>query len=194
MILSDRDIKKYLNEGKIKIIPYPDEIQIQPASVDLRLGNKFRIFKHTKKAFIDPLRDNASDYSEIIEICENEAFILHPGEFALGITRERVEVPGNIVARVDGRSSLGRLAILVHATAGYVDPGFRGNITLELSNVGKMPVALYAGMRICQISFELLSSEAEVPYGDKRKKSKYQNQEEPTSSRIHLDIEFKTMD
>lgn len=190
MILSDRDIKKYLREGKIKIIPEPDEIQIQPASVDLRLGNKFRVFKHTKKAFIDPLKDNASDYSEIIEIGEKEAFILHPGEFALGITRERVEVPDNIVARVDGRSSLGRLAILVHATAGYVDPGFKGNITLELSNVGKMPVALYAGMRICQISFEILSSKAEVPYGDERKKSKYQNQKEPTSSKIHLDMEF----
>lgn len=191
MILSDKDIKRYLREGKIKIEPYPDEIQIQPASVDLRLGNKFRVFRHTKKAFIDPLRDNASDYSELIEISGKEAFILHPSEFALGITRERVEIPSNIVARVDGRSSLGRLAILVHATAGYIDPGFRGNITLELSNVGKMPIALYSGMRICQISFETLSSRAEIPYGDKRKKSKYQDQREPTSSKIHLDDELR---
>jgi len=191
MILSDRDIKKYLEEKKIIIEPFPEEIQIQPASVDLKLGNKFRTLMHAKKAFIDPLKDNPDEYSEVIELKSNEPFIMHPGEFVLGVTRERVEIPGDIVARVDGRSSLGRLAILIHATAGYIDPGFKGNITLELSNVGKMPVALYPGMRICQISFELLSSNAELPYGQGKKGGKYQNQREPTSSRIHLDKELK---
>lgn len=192
MILSDRDIRRYLEEGKIAIEPLENlGLQIQPSSVDLRLGNQFKVFHHTKKAFIDPLRDDAEEYTETIEVKEKEPFILHPGEFVLGCTRERIALGDDIVARVEGRSSLGRLALLVHATAGYVDPGFRGNLTLELSNVGKMPIALYPGMRICQLSFETISSKAELPYGHPKRDSKYQDQRGPISSRIHLDDEFK---
>ncbi len=192
MILSDSDIKKFLKEGKIKIIGMKDpDVQIQPSSVDLRLGNEFRIFKTIRKGFIDPIRDNPEEYTELVYVEDGEPFILHPGEFILGVTKERIELSDDVVARVEGRSSLGRLAILIHATAGYIDPGFRGRITLELSNVGKMPVALYPGMRICQISFELLSSKAEMPYGHKLRDSKYQNQESVTTSRIHLDKEFR---
>jgi dCTP deaminase len=192
MILSDRDIRRYLEKGKIAIEPLENlRLQIQPSSVDLRLGNQFKVFHHTKKAFIDPLRDDAEEYTETIEVKEKEPFILHPGEFVLGCTRERIALGDDIVARVEGRSSLGRLALLVHATAGYVDPGFRGNLTLELSNVGKMPIALYPGMRICQLSFETISSKAELPYGHPKRDSKYQDQRGPISSRIHLDDEFK---
>jgi dCTP deaminase len=186
MILSDRDIRRYLEKGKIAIEPLENlRLQIQPSSVDLRLGNQFKVFHHTKKAFIDPLRDDAEEYTETIEVKEKEPFILHPGEFVLGCTRERIALGDDIVARVEGRSSLGRLALLVHATAGYVDPGFRGNLTLELSNVGKMPIALYPG------SFETISSKAELPYGHPKRDSKYQDQRGPISSRIHLDDEFK---
>jgi len=188
MILSDRDIKKYLKQGKILITPLKNpEVQIQPSSVDLRLGNQFKIFQRTKKAYIDPLKDDAEEYTETIAIKDSETFILHPGEFVLASTKERVELGEDVVARVEGRSSLGRLALLVHATAGYIDPGFRGNLTLELSNVGKMPIALYPGMRICQLSFEIMSSKVEVPYGHPSRDSKYQDQKGPISSRIHLD-------
>ncbi|MFQ6105529.1 MAG: dCTP deaminase [Candidatus Hydrothermarchaeaceae archaeon] len=192
MILSDRDIRKHLEEGRIVITPLRDpELQIQPSSVDLKLGRSFKIFRQTKKAYIDPVKDKVDDYTQDIILKKNENFILHPGEFVLGSTEERVELPDDMVARVEGRSSLGRLALLVHATAGYVDPGFRGNITLELSNVGKMPIALYPGMRICQISFETISSRAELPYGHPSRNSKYQEQHGPMSSRIYLDKEFK---
>jgi len=192
MILSDRDIRRYLEEGKIVIEPLENpELQIQPASVDLRLGNEFRVFRHTKKAFIDPLEDDVAEYTETLTVKEKEPFILHPGEFVLGCTRERIELSDDLVARVEGRSSLGRLALLVHATAGYIDAGFRGNVTLELSNVGKMPIALYQRMRICQLSFETISSKAERPYGHPKRDSKYQDQRGPVSSRIHRDDEFK---
>ncbi len=188
MILSDRDIKQYLKSGKIVIEPLENpEVQIQPSSVDLRLGSAFKTFRHTDKAYIDPLRDDAEEYTETKVVGDGKPFILHPDEFALGSTIERVEIPDDLVAHVDGRSSLGRLALLVHATAGFIDPGFKGNITVELSNVGKMPIALYPGMRICQISFESLSSSAELPYGHPRRGSKYQDQRGPISSRIHLD-------
>lgn len=187
MILSDRDIRAGLESGHIVITPLEDpEIQIQPCSVDLRLGNRFVVFKHALKPFIDPLVDDATEYTEAYEVPDGQAFILHPGEFVLGTTKERVEVPNDLVAKVDGRSSIGRLAILIHATAGFIDPGFRGVITLELSNVGKMPVALHANMRVCQISFEQMTGPAERPYGS-RKGSKYQDQSGPTASRIHRD-------
>ncbi len=189
MILSDRDIRKYLEEGKIIIEPLDPEIQIQPSSVDLRLGNEFKVFRHMEKAFIDPFSDDVEKYTETIKIKDGEQFILHPGEFVLACTLERIELPDDLVARVEGRSSLGRLALLIHATAGYVDPGFKGQLTLELSNVGKMPIALRPGMRICQISFEKLSSPAEKPYGHPNRDSKYQNQKGATSSRIRFDKE-----
>jgi dCTP deaminase len=192
MVLSDRDIKRCLREGRIVITPLENPgVQIQPASVDLRLGNEFKVFRHTKKAFVDPLRDDVEEYTETIVVKDKEPFILHPGEFVLACTRERVELGDDVVARVEGRSSLGRLALLVHATAGYIDPGFRGNLTLELSNVGKMPIALYPGMRICQLSFETLSSKVELPYGHPARDSKYQDQRGAISSRIHLDDELK---
>ncbi len=189
MILSDRDIKKYLEEGKIVIEPLNPEIQIQPSSVDLRLGNEFKVFRHMEKAFIDPFSDDVEKYTETIKIKDNEQFILHPREFVLACTLEHIELPNDLVARVEGRSSLGRLALLIHATAGYVDPGFKGQLTLELSNVGKMPIALRPGMRICQISFEKLLSPAEKPYGHPDRDSKYQDQKGATSSRIRFDRE-----
>ena len=187
MILSDREIRAALAAGHIVIDRIDDPgVQIQPASVDLRLGNRFVIFRHAMKPFIDPVVDDASEYTEVIQIGDEEAFYLHPGEFVLGTTKERVRIPEDLVARVDGRSSIGRLAILVHATAGFIDPGFEGNVTLEFSNVGKMPVALRPNMRVCQISFEPLTSPAERPYGAGRS-SKYQGQSGPTASRIHRD-------
>jgi dCTP deaminase len=187
MILSDRDIKEALSQGRIVIEPLDSpEVQIQPASVDLRLGTRFILFRHAAKPYIDPATDDAADYTEAVEIAEDAAFYLHPGEFVLGTTKERVALPEDIVGRVDGRSSIGRLAVMIHATAGYIDPSFRGTITLELSNVGKMPVALRPNMRVCQISFHRMTSAAEAPYGS-RPGSKYQDQTGPTPSRIHRD-------
>lgn len=187
-MLSDKDIRAALTSGAITVEPLEDPaVQIQPASIDLRLGNEFRVFKHTQRAFIDPLCDNMDEYTEVIRVEDGQAFILHPGEFVLGSIKEYVKIPADVVAQVDGRSSLGRLAILVHATAGFIDPGFEGNITLELSNVGKMPVAFYPNMRVCQISFSRLSSPAEIPYGHQSRRSKYQGQRGPTASRILRD-------
>lgn len=187
-MLSDKDIKAALADGTISVAPIEDpELQIQPASIDLRLGNDFRVFKHTQRGFIDPLRDDMEEYTEVIHVADGEPFMLHPGEFVLGSIKEYVKIPDHIVAQVDGRSSLGRLAILVHATAGFIDPGFEGNITLELSNVGKMPVAFYPNMRVCQISFSRLSSPSELPYGHPARRSKYQGQRGPTASRIRTD-------
>lgn len=188
MILSDRDIRLALERGEIVIEPVHDlALQIQPCSVDLRLGPTFALFRQSSTPLIDPDIHQASDFTETIEIKDGESFVLHPGEFVLASTVERVVIPDNLLAKVDGRSSLGRLAILIHATAGFVDPGFRGTITLELSNVGKLPVALRPGMRICQISFEQLSSTCERPYGASRG-SKYQDQVGPTPSRIRDDL------
>lgn len=187
MILSDRDLRDALLTGRIVIEPLEDlDVQIQPCSIDLRLGNQFVVYRHSHKPFIDPLDHDLADYTEQITVEDGDAFYLHPGEFVLGTTKERVEVPADLVARVDGRSSIGRLAILIHATAGFVDAGFCGQVTLELSNVGKMPVALRPNMRVCQISFEQMSSAAERPYGLARG-SKYQGQTGPTPSRIHSD-------
>jgi dCTP deaminase len=187
MILSDRDIKQALAEGRIGIEPLDDpDLQIQPASVDLRIGTRFILFRHARTPYIDPLAQDAADYTEAMEIGEDERFILHPGEFVLAATKERVRLPDDLVGRVDGRSSIGRLGLQMHATAGFIDPSFEGNITLELSNVGRMPVALHPNMRVCQISFEPLSSPAERPYGVGRQ-SKYQGQSGPTASRIHRD-------
>ncbi|MBI3911747.1 MAG: dCTP deaminase [Armatimonadetes bacterium] len=189
MILSDRDIRAALEAGRIVIGPLEDiDVQIQPCSVDLRLGNRFVIFRTSLKPYIDPRLDDPTAYTEVVEVPDGEVFMLHPGEFVLATTKERVEVPEDLVARVDGRSSIGRLAVMVHATAGFVDAGFRGTVTLELSNVGKMPVALHPNMRICQISFQWLTSPAARPYGS-RPGSKYQDQVGPTPSQIHRDRE-----
>ncbi|HLE96336.1 MAG TPA: dCTP deaminase [Candidatus Thermoplasmatota archaeon] len=191
MILSDRDILDRLRKGDLVVDPIDDlSVQVQPASIDLRLGEDFLVFRHTAVPFIDPSAEPSEPYTEPIHIPRGGTFVLHPGEFALGTTHERVAIPNDLVARVDGRSSLGRLAVVVHSTAGFIDPGFRGRITLELSNLGRIPVALRPGMRVCQLSFETMTSAAERPYGPARG-SKYQDQQGPVASRIGRDREAR---
>lgn len=188
MILSDRDIIAKLKSGEIVIDPIENpELQIQPASVDLRLSSEFVVYNLPNVPCLDA-RDPGSieHFMRKVDIAEGEAFILHPGEFALGSTIERVKVPANLVARVEGRSSIGRLAVVVHATAGFVDPGFEGQITLELANLGGCAVKLYPGMRISQIVFHTMTSPSERPYGSARG-SKYQGQVGPVSSRLARD-------
>ncbi|MBE6493388.1 MAG: dCTP deaminase [Methanosphaera stadtmanae] len=191
-ILSDIDIKKYLDDGKIVIDPIKDIKQIQPSSVDLRIGNEFKGFTITSKPFIDP-RDNTDleSYMNSFTIEEGKPFIIHPGEFTLATTYETVKLPADIVARVEGRSSMGRLGVTMHVTAGYIDPGFEGKITLEISNIGKMPVALYPGQRVCQIVFETMTSPSLKPYGHEDRDSKYMNQNGPQVSKIKQDYDLK---
>ncbi len=189
MILSDRDIQARLNKGDLHIDPSPDmAVQLQPASVDLRLGHNFVVYRLPHVPCIDPRDPNSvSHYTEDVNIPEGQAFVLQPGEFALGSTMERVRIPADLVARVEGRSSIGRLAIVVHATAGFIDPGFEGQITLELGNLGRCAVKLYPGMRISQIVFHTMLNPAERPYGADRN-SKYQGQQGPVASRINRDM------
>jgi dCTP deaminase len=188
MILSDRDLRARLETGDIVIEPLDDpDLQIQPASVDLRLSSEFVVYQLPHVPCIDPRDPLSLDrYTERIEIPEGEAFVLQPGEFALGSTIERVKVPNDLVARVEGRSSIGRMAVVVHATAGFIDPGFEGRITLELGNLGRCAVKLYPGMRVSQIVYHQLTSPAERPYGPERG-SKYQGQGSPVASRIGKD-------
>ncbi|MFC6988012.1 dCTP deaminase [Haloplanus sp. GCM10025708] len=191
MILSDADILSRLESGSLVIDPLDDVAQqVQPASVDLRLGEEFLEFQRTNISCIHPNREEEiSDYITETVVDDGDEFILHPGDFVLGTTKERVEVPADLVANVEGRSSLGRLAVVVHATAGYIDPGYRGQVTLELSNLGTAPVALTPGMRISQLVFTELKSPADRPYGAARG-SKYQDQRGPQASRIGDDPEF----
>ena len=182
MILSDGDIRRELAAGRIVIEPF-DERDVQPSSVDLHVDRRFRVFANTRYPYID-VREPMPDLTELIEVAGDEPFILHPGEFVLGSTLERVAIPDDLVARLEGKSSLGRLGLLIHSTAGYVDPGWDGYLTLELSNVANLPITIYAGMKIGQISFFRLSSPAEVPYGSKQTRSKYQGQRGPTPSRF----------
>jgi dCTP deaminase len=187
VILSDRDIRAEIEAGRIAIDPFlPDAVQ--PASVDLHLGNRFRVFRNSRTAVIDP-REEQPEPTELVEIVGDDPFILHPGEFVLGATYERVGLPDDLVARLEGRSSLGRLGLLIHSTAGYVDPGWEGTLTLELSTVANLPIKLYDGMKIGQISFERLSSPVEVAYGDARIGSRYRGQTDPTASLYHRDFE-----
>jgi dCTP deaminase len=181
-VLSDHSIKAALAAGRLKVDPL-DEEAIQPASVDLRLGHSFRIFRVTSRPYVD-VHQPMEDLTELVETEENEPFIIHPGTFCLGATMETITLPNDIVARVDGKSSLGRLGLLVHATAGYVDPGWTGRLTLELSNQSQMPIALYSGMRIAQISFLTMTTQVDRPYGSEALGSKYQGQTGPTPSRI----------
>ena len=191
-ILSDKTIKEYLEEGKIVIDSLKDEQQIQPSSVAMRLGDEFKVFKVIRKPYIDPKdEDDIAEYMESSTVPEGEAFIIHPNEFALATTQEYVKVPDDLVARVEGRSSMGRLGVTMHVTAGYVDPGFEGRITLEISNIGAMPVALYPGQRVCQLVFETMTTPAELPYGHPKRNSKYMKQLKPESSRVKLDYELK---
>ena len=186
MILSDADIRRRLTDGDLVVEPLADpELQIQPASIDLRLGREFLEFQRTNIPCIHP--NSEREVGEYVE--EGEEFILHPGDFVLGTTKERVEIPPDLLGTVQGRSSLGRLAIVIHATAGIIDPGYRGQITLELSNLGTAPVALNPDMRISQVIFTELKTPAEEPYGTDRG-SKYQDQTGPQASRIQSDDEF----
>ena len=187
MVLSDRDIRAEIEAGRIVINPFIPEA-VQPSSVDLHLDRRFRVFRNSRYPFID-VRADQPELTELVEIGGDDPFILHPGEFVLGSTFERVGLPNDLVARLEGKSSLGRLGLLIHSTAGYVDPGWEGNLTLELSNVANLPITLYDGMKIGQISFQRLSSPAEVAYGDASIGSKYRGQRDPTASLYHRDFE-----
>ena len=181
MLLSDRDIKAEIAAGRIRLEPY-DEVMVQPASVDIRLDRFFRTFENHRYQFIDP-RQEQPDLTRAVEVAPDEAFVLHPGEFVLGSTFEVVSLPEDVAARVEGKSSLGRLGLLTHATAGFIDPGFTGHVTLELSNVANLPVTLWPGMKIGQLCFIKMSSASEHPYGSSVYGSRYQNQRGPTPSR-----------
>jgi len=185
-VLSDRDIRAAIEAGDVVIRPY-DPVDLQPSSVDLHLDRRFRVFRNNRYPYID-VRKPQPDLTELVTIENDEPFILHPGEFVLGQTLEWTELPVDLVARLEGKSSLGRLGLLIHSTAGYVDPGWKGNLTLELSNVANLPIALYFGMKIGQISFFRMSSAVERPYGSKELGSKYQGQSEPTASAFHRDF------
>jgi dCTP deaminase len=191
MILSDTDLLARLRDGDLVVEPLDDvDMQVQPSSIDLRLGSEFLEFQRTNIPCIHPNREEeVSKYVRETHVPAGEEFILHPGDFVLGTTKERVEIPPDLVAHVEGRSSLGRLAIVVHATAGLCDPGYEGQITLELSNLGSAPVALTPDMRISQLTFTELTSPAARPYGAERG-SKYQGQRGPQASRIGEDPEF----
>ena len=183
MILSDRSIREALASGRIEIDPL-DEACIQPSSVDLKIDRYFRVFRNHTTPIID-VKENLEDLTELIEIPDDpeRAFILHPGEFVLGSTLERTRVPDDLVARIEGKSSLGRLGLLIHSTAGFIDAGWDGHVTLELSNIATLPITLYPGMKIGQISFLRMTTPADVPYGSAAVGSKYQGQRGPTPSR-----------
>ena len=193
MILSDKDIRAAIAAGTIEVTSKDGQHGkvIGPSSYDIRLGKFFKIYKHAHLAVLDPVKSESFEgVTETVEIVDGEPFIVQPGEFVLGATMEKVKLPDNIVARVEGRSSLGRLGIIIHSTAGFIDPGFEGTITLEITNINRMPVALYPGMRIGQFAFETMTSAAEVPY-NKKTCSKYMNQCLPEESRVTMDPEFR---
>ena len=181
MILSDRSIREALAAGEIEIEPL-DDSYIQPSSVDLTIDRFFRVFRNHTMPVID-VKQNLEELTELVEIAADGVFILHPGEFVLGATAERVKLPADLVARLEGKSSLGRLGLLIHSTAGFVDAGWDGYLTLELSNIATLPITLYPGMKIGQISFLRMTSAADVPYGSAAAGSKYQGQRGPTPSR-----------
>ena len=181
MILSDRDIRDQVSAGRIVIEPH-DESCIQPSSVDVKVSNLFRVFRNHSAGVLDVKKD-LTDLTELVEVPADGVFMLHPGEFVLGSTLERIGVPDDLVARVEGKSSLGRLGLLIHSTAGFIDAGFDGHVTLELANVANLPITLYPGMKIGQVSFMRMTSPAERPYGSGAKGSKYQGQRGPTPSR-----------
>jgi len=181
VLLSDRDIKAEIDAGRIGLEPYAPEM-IQPSSVDVRIDRYFRLFDNHKYPYIDPAEDQP-ELTRLIEIPHDEPFILHPGEFVLGSTYEKVSLADTIAARLEGKSSLGRLGLLTHSTAGFIDPGFTGHVTLELSNVATLPIKLWPGMKIGQLCFFQLSSATERPYGSSQYSSRYQGQRGPTASR-----------
>ena len=186
MLLSDRDIRSHIDTGRIALDPY-DATMIQPSSVDVRIDRYFRLFDNHKYPVIDPAEDQP-DLTRLIEVAPDEPFILHPGEFVLGATFEQVTLADDVAARLEGKSSLGRLGLLTHSTAGFIDPGFSGHVTLELSNMATLPVKLWPGMKIGQLCFFQLSSPAEKPYGSAEYKSRYNGQRGPTASRSFLNF------
>ena len=183
MLLSDRDIRREIEAGRVRLDPYEPEM-IQPSSIDVCLDRYFRLFDNHKYAVIDPAAPQP-DLTRLVTVAGSEPFVLHPGEFALGSTRELVTLPDDVAARLEGKSSLGRLGLLTHSTAGFIDPGFSGHVTLELSNVATLPILLWPGMKIGQLCFFRLSSAAERPYGSGAAGSRYQGQRGPTASRSH---------
>jgi dCTP deaminase len=187
VILSDRTIREQLDAGRIGIDPLGPNA-VQPSSVDIRLDNSFRVFLNHTRTVID-VKEDLSDLTQQVDIEEGEAFILHPGEFVLASTREVVTLPDDIVARIEGKSSLARLGLLIHSTAGFIDPGFSGHITLELANVATLPITLYPGMKIGQLSFMTMTTPADVPYGSPELGSKYHGQRGPTPSRYFENFE-----
>jgi dCTP deaminase len=186
VILSDRSIKEAIATGRLGIEPFDPKL-VQPSSIDVRLDSKFLVFRNTKRAYID-VKQPADDLMEMIEVGPNEPMFLHPHEFVLGSTIERVRMPDDLVGRLEGRSSLGRLGVVIHSTAGFIDASFEGHVTLEISNLANLPIALYPGMRIGQISFSLMTTPADKPYGAARG-SKYSGQQLPTASRLYLDFQ-----
>jgi len=185
VVLSDRTIRRLIDEGRIGIDPYEPTL-MQPSSLDVRVDRFFRVFRNSRYPFID-VKQAQEELTELVEVEGDgaEAFILHPGEFVLGSTLERVTLPDDLVARLEGKSSLGRLGLLIHSTAGFIDPGWDGHVTLELSNVANLPITIYPGMKIGQLSFVQLSEPAESPYGSGGLGSKYQGQQGPTPSRYY---------
>ena len=187
MVLSDRDLHEAVRTGRLRITPF-DESAIQPSSIDLRLSTVFRVFVNQSETHIDPKLEQSSLTKEV-DVSDEGKFVLHPGEFVLGGTIETIEMASDLVGRIEGKSSLGRLGLMVHSTAGYIDPGFRGKLTLELSNHANLPILLWPQMRIGQLSVMQLSSSADLPYGSPELASKYQDQAESTPSRSHLGFE-----
>ena len=188
MLMSDRDIRAQIEAGRIGLEPLEMGL-LQPSSFDVRLDRFFRLFDNHKYPYIDPA-ENQDDLTRLIEVAPDEPFILHPGEFVLGSTYEFVKLPDDIAARLEGKSSLGRLGLLTHSTAGFVDPGFNGHVTLELSNTATLPIKLWPGMKIGQLCFFQLSSPSETPYGSTKYSNRYQGQRGPTASRSHLNFQI----
>ncbi|HEV8557121.1 MAG TPA: dCTP deaminase [Actinophytocola sp.] len=186
MLLSDQHLSKELESGRLGIEPY-DPAMLQPSSIDVRLDRYFRVFDNSRYTHIDPQRQQ-DELTTLVEPVDDEPFVLHPGEFVLGSTFEKVSLPDDLAGRLEGKSSLGRLGLLTHSTAGFIDPGFSGHITLELSNVANLPITLWPGMKIGQLCLFQLTSAAENPYGSAKAGSRYQGQRGPTPSRAHLNF------
>lgn len=187
MLLSDRDIRTAIDAGELVIDPF-DANLIQPSSIDVRMDRLFRVFNNSRYTHIDP-KLQQDELTTLVEVAEDEPFVLHPGEFVLGATLEKFTLPANLAGRLEGKSSLGRLGLLTHSTAGFIDPGFSGHITLELSNVANLPITLWPGMKVGQLALFGMSSPAEVPYGAGSLGSKYQGQRGPTPSKAYLNFQ-----
>ena len=187
MVLSDRTIRAEIEAGRIEIDPFDADL-VQPSSIDVRVDRRFRVFHNARYPFID-VKQPQEELTELVEIEDDQPFILHPGEFVLASTLERIRLPDDLVARLEGKSSLGRLGLLIHSTAGFIDPGWDGHVTLELSNVANLPITIYYAMKIGQLSFVQLSEPAETPYGSGELGSKYQGQQGHTPSRYWQNFE-----